>query len=209
MGGVPASNHVRECPYGHGGSQFSLIHPVEGNRNCRNDPKDEKSAWTGQQVASYTCVVCGGPLFARAYGPNLTQVDIYPLKVPDAHPDIPSPIREIFLEAQACHSVRAWNATSAMCRRAVQEAVLKLGGSGKVLFEQIEDLAKKHLIVPDLKDWANEVRGIGRDGAHADTLTNISESDANDALKFTEEFLNYTYVLKQRLQRRKPVAVTP
>ena len=206
MSAIPANNHVRECPYGHGASQFVYLHDVSAF-NYRIDPKDDSSSWQSQHVVCCKCVVCGGPLFMRAYGPGFGALEVYPRKAPDAHQDIPSPIRAVYLEAQACHSVQAWNATAAMCRRAIQEAVLKLGGTGKFLFDQIEYLAGKNIIVPDLKDWAHEVRGIGRDGAHADVLTDVTEGDANDALEFTKEFLNYAFVLKQRLQRRKPATI--
>jgi hypothetical protein len=60
-----------------------------------------------------------------------------------------------------------------------------------------------------LKDWAHEIRTIGKNGAHADVPIDVTESDAKDALDFTEEFLNYTYVLKKRLQRRGAKVTTP
>lgn len=206
MSAIPSANHVRECPYGHGGSQFEQLY-VNHDTYARIDPKDEKPGVQRQAISVYRCVVCGGPLFARAPGPEL--VEIYPQRVPEASKDIPAPAHTIFLEAQRCHGVKAWNATAAMCRRAVQEAVLILGGEGKTLYAQIEDLAKRHIIVDDLKEWAHTIRGIGRDGAHADVLTDISEADADDALKFTEEFLEYNFVLRKRLARRtaKPVQV--
>lgn len=201
MSGFPAANHVRECPYGHGGSQFQQIH-ISNSDNYRSSPLDPKSGWQAQLMGYFKCVVCGGPLFVRTYGPGLSFQDVFPHRVPTASEDIPSPAREIFLEAQRCQSVNAWNATGAMCRRAIQEAVLIVGGKGATLYQQIEDLAARNVIVDDLRAWAHTVRVIGRDGAHADVLTDVTESDADDALKFTEEFLEYNFILKKRLGRR-------
>ncbi|MBK7553589.1 MAG: DUF4145 domain-containing protein [Flavobacteriales bacterium] len=58
------------------------------------------------------------------------------------------------------------------------------------------------LIAPDLKAWAHEVRLIGKDGAHADVPSDVTETDADDVVEFVDAFLNYLYVLTDRLKRR-------
>jgi hypothetical protein len=90
-----------------------------------------------------------------------------------------------------------------MCRRAVQEVAVLHKAVGKTLFEQIEFLAQNQTIAGDLKDWAHEVRLIGKDGAHADVPNDVTEQDADEAVEFTTQFINYIYVLKQKLQSRK------
>lgn len=215
MSGFPVNNHVRECPYCHVRSQFELIR--EGNsQQCRADiqtridPPDEKSAVQGNVVGMFRCVLCGGPLFVRAYGTGHQTLDIYPHKIPDIAREIPDKVKKIFLEALLCFEIKAWNATATMCRRTVQEAVLDKSGIGKDLYNQIEDLAAKNFITPDLKDWAHDVRLIGKDGAHADVPTDATEEDAKYAIDFTDEFLNYIYVLKARVTARKTkAALTP
>lgn len=208
MSSLPAPNHVRECPHCGIGAQFinQFISSIE---SMRENPRNEKSPRKLNQVAVYRCAICSGPLFVHVSGTSLAIVEIYPSSVPNISSEIPSPIREILIEAISCFGVLAWNATATMCRRAIQETVIKLGGSGKDLYNQIEDLEIKRIITTDLRDWAHEIRTIGKHGAHADVPIDVTKSDAEDALDFTQEFLNYTYVLKNRLQRRVVKAPMP
>lgn len=140
-------------------------------------------------------------LFVRRWKDS-GKVEIYPISIPNVPTDIPTQVKEIYEEALKCHSIGAWNATAVMSRRAIQEAVLNVGGKGKDLFTQIKDLGEKKVIVPDLVD-VHEVRSIGKDGAHADVPTDVTPEDADEAIDFTTEFLNYIYVLRERLKSRE------
>ncbi|MBI2884890.1 MAG: DUF4145 domain-containing protein [Candidatus Omnitrophica bacterium] len=192
------------CPYCKRHTQF--------NRKfleAYNYSSGEGKPWQRADMRLYACVMCHEPVLFRVVGESDRgeipddRITVYPRTIPEAPEDIPNPIRAIFLEALYCASVQAWNATAAMCRRAVQECVIAKGGKGVDLYHQIEDLEQKRAIPEDLKDWAHEVRVIGKVGAHADVPMDITPSDAEDALKFTEEMLNYVYVLKGRLQKRQ------
>lgn len=166
-------------------------------------------AWQCADMLVYSCVMCHEPVFFRVIGPSDQgdipddRITVYPRTIPDTPTDIPQPIRDIFLEAVRCASIQAWNAAATMCRRAVQECVVERGGEGRDLYHQIEDLAQKRIITEQLKEWAHEVRIIGKAGAHADVPIDVTSADADDALRFTDELLNYIYVLTARLQRRR------
>lgn len=205
--GVPSNQHTRECPYCHTKAQFNFASNKEPvvTHSARVNPVDEKSSMQRNDIAMYKCCVCGGPLFIRAYGTQTSQLEVYPVNIPTASTDIPEKIRNIYLEALRCFSVHAWNATATMCRRAVQECILEKGGTGKMLYNQIDDLATKRVITEDIKEWAHELRILGRDAAHADVPTDVGEKEAKFAVEFTEELLNYVYVLKARLTRRKKI----
>ena len=204
--GMPGDRHTRECPYCHNQAQFNFV-KENGDFfaafNVRINPEDEKSAVQRNDIGVFKCCVCGGPLFIRAHGPQLQNLDIYPINIPTAPTDIPEKIRNIYLEALRCFGVRAWNATATMCRRVIQECIIDKGGEGKDLYHQIDDLAVKRIITDDIKDWAQEIRILGRDGAHADVPTDVGEEEAKFAVEFTEELLNYVYILKARLQKRR------
>lgn len=204
---IPPDKHTRECPYCHNKAQFNYLWNQDSVKvfNARLDPTDEKSACQRNDVSVYICCVCGGPLFARAYGDNLSnqKLDVYPTNIPFASLDIPEKIRKIYLEALICFNVSAWNATATMCRRAVQECIIDKGGEGKMLYNQIDNLAEKRIITDDIKEWAHEIRLLGRDGAHADVPTDVGEKEANFAIEFTGELLNYVYILKARLQKHR------
>jgi hypothetical protein len=102
--------------------------------SMKENPRDEKSQHKSSRLAVYRCAICSGPLFAHASGATLASIEIYPSSVPNVSSEIPSPIREVLVEALSCFGVRAWNATATMCRRAIQEAIIKLGGTGKDLY---------------------------------------------------------------------------
>ena len=76
-----------------------------------------------------------------------------------------------------------------MARRAFQNVVRDKGAKGKNLAQEIDDLASKHIITPDLKDWAQGIRDLGNFGAHPDNdgLDQISQEDTKDILNFGGE----------------------
>lgn len=210
---LPNNQHTRECPYCHNKAQFNYLWEGEKSTkvyNARENPLDDKSKLERNDVAVYKCCVCGGALFIRAHGNNLSsqKLDIYPVNIPTVSDDIPEKIRAIYIEALLCFGVGAWNATATMCRRIVQECIINKGGVGKTLYNQIDNLASKRIITDDIKDWAHEIRILGRDGAHADVTTDVGEEEAKFAVEFTKELLNYVYILKARLQRRKTKPLT-
>ncbi|MDD4955592.1 MAG: DUF4145 domain-containing protein, partial [Candidatus Omnitrophica bacterium] len=188
---IPQDKHTRECPYCHKNAQFNFLWNQEPIKifNAKSDPCDEKSAWQRNDVSVYVCCVCGGTLFTRAYGNKLQEqkLDIYPVNLPSIPKEIPDKIKSICHEAHTCFNVGAWNATTTMCRRAVQECIIDKGGQGNTLYNQIDDLAGKRIITDDIKDWAHEIRILGRDGAHADIPTDVGEQEAKFCIEFTDE----------------------
>jgi len=96
-----------------------------------------------------------------------------------------------------------------MCRRCVQECVKQQGGKGKDLKDQINDLARRQVIAPQLKDWAHHVRILGNAGAHPDVFIDVQEADAREAVDFAGELLKYIYVLAARYERRTSEPNTP
>ena len=97
-------------------------------------------------------------------------------------------------------------------RRALQSAVLILGGSGKGLFNQIEDLYKKEVIRKKTKDIAHKVRSFGKFGAHPlelkvggdgeiteDEFGQLTHDDARQALEALLLFLEDAFVFSERL----------
>jgi len=204
---LPANGHTRKCPYCDNMAQFNFVdnkgHMFATQYAARIQPQDNSSSMQVIQIGVYKCCVCGCPVFIRRYGDGLAKEDLYPINIPSSSSSIPAEVREIYLEAMRCFSVKAWNATATMCRRAVQECIVGKGGEGKTLFEQIDNLYEKRVIQDDLKEWAHAIRILGKDGAHADVASNVGEEEAKFALEFTEALLNYVYVLKAKLASRR------
>ncbi|MGH9804429.1 MAG: DUF4145 domain-containing protein, partial [Candidatus Acidiferrales bacterium] len=131
----------------------------------------------------------------------------YPQGKPEESVDaaVTDSIADDFREALRCRWVRAYKGCVVMCRRAVQASAIELGGAGRELIDQIDDLFKQGKITVALRDFAHEVRLTGNIGAHPDKdgLKDVSEKDADDIIEFTREFLHHVYVMPAKLKARK------
>jgi len=209
MSSFPKDNHVRKCPYCGVRAMFTMKATGDGHllfdeSRVRMHPDNPLSVTQINQTGLFKCVSCGGPVLIRAHGNDLSELVVLPNKILKASEEIPGKIRKIFIEALNCYEVEAWNATATMTRRAVQEAVIDKGATGEYLFNQITNLEEQRIITPALAQWAHDIRGIGRDGAHADVLTDVTDTDAKYAIDFTEEILNHLYVMPARVISKRP-----
>lgn len=97
-------------------------------------------------------------------------------------------------------------------RRSLQAATLLLGGKGKDLFNQIEDIYKKEVIRKKTKEVAHKVRSFGKFGAHPlelkfdesgklseDEFGQLTNDDARQALEALLLFLEDAFVFSERL----------
>jgi hypothetical protein len=124
-----------------------------------------------------------------------------------AEPDalIPAPIRADLFEARRCATVQANKAVATLCRRALQGAVIDQGATPKKkLHAQIDEVVAANKVHASLKEWADAIRFVGNSGAHPgeDGLEEVTDDEAEDILAFTEEFLQLTYVARERVRQR-------
>jgi uncharacterized protein DUF4145 len=131
---------------------------------------------------------------------------VYPLGKPNdsVPPEVPKLIADDFREALRCEWVKAYKATVAMCRRALQASCVELKAKDAKLIDQIDELAANGAITTSLKDIAHQIRSVGNDGAHPgkDGLNDVSQQDASDIIEFTREFLHHVFVVPARLKAR-------
>lgn len=135
---------------------------------------------------------------------------IYPNPLPEPVDDrIPEPIRKDFEEANLCYSVNAYRAAAAMARRALQSICLDKGANEKDhLYQQIDWLFSQRIITKDLKEWANEVRHVGNDGAHPKKLEDdipVTSEDAKDILDLLKQFSQVLYVTPTIAEERRKI----
>lgn len=127
----------------------------------------------------------------------------YPLWNPTLHEAVPAPVSSSALEAEKCPEVGAYNACGVMTRRAVHSLCEDKGAEGRDLFAQLKDLKAKQLITPDLHEWADSLRVLGRDGAHPE-FPEVTADDAEDGVKLLRESVKYVYILPhERAEKRK------
>lgn len=143
-------------------------------------------------------------------GQRPTAVNVYfrgihwwPL--PEAHlsKDIPEEIASAFAEATSTLYAQCPRATVVMARRTLEAVTADKGETQGVLADRLKALAAKGILLPDLAEWAREVRVIGNTGAHYDPLSQASMEDARDLMNFLHELLRFLYDLPADLKRRR------
>lgn len=124
----------------------------------------------------------------------------YPLKVKSALEHWPDEIQRFWLQAVSSLQNENWDAAALMARSALQVALRDKGAFGKNLKQEIDNLAKKGILPPIMKDWSNEVRLLGNISAHPQPgEEETSPEDANDIVEFLNFLLNYLYDLPKQI----------
>ena len=140
---------------------------------------------------------------ALARLPQHEVVHQYPLSIPTSHPAVPVSVASAAIEAEKCLGVGAFNACGVMTRRAIHSLCEDKKAEGKDLFAQLKDLKAKQLITPDLHEWADTLRVLGRDGAHPE-FPEVTPEDAEDGVKLLREIVKYVYILPhERAEKRR------
>ncbi len=134
----------------------------------------------------------------------------YPARIPKLDTSIPEQVANDYVEAIKCFDVGANKAAVVMCRRALQNSVLEKGAKKEKLFDQIDELHTNQVITKDIKDWAHEIRITGNIGAHPDQdgLEDVTKEDAEELIRFMEEYLNYVYTMPSVLAKKRTARTT-
>jgi len=82
------------------------------------------------------------------------------------------------------------------CRTILETAVKTLGGEGKRLVDQIQDLKNKAVVNGVLADWAQHIRLEGNSAVHERSGT---QEEAQELMEFTKLFLQYTFEFPSRI----------
>ncbi|MCW3052402.1 MAG: hypothetical protein JWN14_1572 [Chthonomonadales bacterium] len=90
-----------------------------------------------------------------------------------------------------------------MARRTLEAITVEKGETSGTLSDRLKVLATSHVLLPDLAEWAKEVRLIGNTGAHYDPLDKATMEDARDLLNFIQALMGYFYELPATLARRR------
>jgi hypothetical protein len=126
----------------------------------------------------------------------------HPLPIMATHPLLSKDIAGPTLEAEKSLAVGAPNACGVMCRRAMHVLCQDKNATGKDLHDQLKDLRDRHEITPDLWEWAEELRVVGKHGAHPE-WEDVTMEDADYAMRFLREILRYVYVNPAERAARK------
>lgn len=167
------------------------------------------------------CVGCKGPVLAiykwtGSYALESNEVGVpvveprpvgvFPESEPSVHESIPHSVAEDYRESMVCYNAGAWKGTVILCRRALQGSVVDKGADvEKMLRDQIDELASRQILTPDISNWAHTIRLLGNDGAHPykkGSLANVTKSEADEMLKFMESYLKYVYEMPYEVAKK-------
>lgn len=193
------------CPARH--SSFTL----------HNDAKDPLGREIYLSIA--TCGNCGGGILIRTASRNMIRPsethgplkdnrllvveEIVPQRQKSVAPDsVPEIVAQAFEEGcDSCNDGRYTSAV-AMFRRCLELALRQFSPDIEAwkLEKRIDKLATQHLITPEMRTWAHEIRLVGNDALHADEVP--TKDEALDLMRFNEMLLTYLYTLPARVDAR-------
>ena len=187
-----------------------------GNSTLMNLVGEHKENWGHMDYRGYTisqiyiCPVCQKATYVERYweegmiGFNYENLEdekiCYPVISLDTN-YVPDKIKSAYEGA-----LKVRNTESALCliglRRTLEMICNDQGATKGNLVEKIEELAKKNILPPTLKEATHIARHFGNSAAHAETIE-ISRHELNLIVEFLESLMDYIYIIPNKLNRFK------
>lgn len=195
------------CPFCHKDVAFSWTNPDERGGSILTTFNggfvNQRGLWT--VVECPNCKGCVLVHYSQTEGDAEVAADMYPSPLPQPTDlRVPEQIRTDIDEAKKCFSVRAYRGCATMCRRALQAMCIDKGAKISDLKVQIDDLAEKHVITEDMREWGHSARWVGNDAAHPNAPP-VTEEDARDILSLAEQIATIVYVMSAIAEEKKKV----
>jgi hypothetical protein len=154
------------------------------------------------------CGRCEGPFLVRQllYGipaefESVTEETVlYPMGDRLTLSDIPHTVQRAHEQAVRAFNAALYEASTLMCRKALEAICQLKGASGGSLYDRLAALRQLGFIDARLLEWAHAIRLVGNDAAH-DTDADVQKDDARDVLDLTEAILLYVFSLSARFSR--------
>ena len=178
--------------------------------NFKNNYHIEKMDGSNSKKLNYEilhCVNCGN--YTMVFWSSSTLSDFHDFRAmpwpteTNSFPEHwPKDIGRYWMQARRGLERKDWDAAAVMARSAIQLALRYHETVGSNLKQEIDDLAKKGLLPPVMKDWSHEVRELGNDSAHpAPESTGTEAKDARDVVEFLSTLLTMLYDLPHRIEQ--------
>jgi hypothetical protein len=114
----------------------------------------------------------------------------------------PEAVGRYWLQAKRNIRDENWDAAAVMARSALQIALRDHQAKGKNLKQEIDDLASKGFLPPNMKNWSDHIRELGNNSAHpVPSQEPTNSQDACDIVKFLDFFLEYLYSLPHQIKQ--------
>mgnify|MGYP001576278160 CR=1 FL=1 len=166
----------------------------------------EKKKPNGHKLLNFDTLECGNCkgyvmcLWSGSHNLHASRVLPWPLQY-EKHPEHwPAAVGRYWLQAKRSLTSENWDAAAVMARSAMQIALREQGAQGANLKQEIEDLARRGLLPPIMKEWADTVRELGNDSAHPQPQqAPTSSRDAQDIARYLDVLLEYLYDLPKQI----------
>lgn len=193
------------CPFCEEAGNFSLAHRAQ-----KKKPNERKIL----NFDTYKCGSCAGfvmVLWSASSSGGLYDFRVlpWPRKLTKYPEHWPETVGRFWLQAHRSLNEENWDAAAVMARSALQAALRHQKASGPNLKAEIEDLAKKGLLPPIIRDWAHNLRDLANESAHpTPNQAAAAPKDARDIVQFLDFLLEYLYDLPERIKNyREPPKV--
>ncbi len=182
--------------------------------STRQPPKSYKCGYCSQQVGTsvgydsynpdnglhpfhaYICGFCNGVTMFDDRGRHWPEA-----LAGDAVNDLPATVAELYEEARACMSVRAYTAAVLLCRKLLMNTAVSKGAKENQNFVAYVDyLSDKGYIPPDARPWVDHIRSTANDATHE--IPQMTAEDAEALMAMTETLLKGVYELPARVNAR-------
>lgn len=163
----------------------------------------------GTSVVLSMCLNCEKPILFQEDFQNIedyyntsNKIQLYPNQDNIALKNAPDIVNNPFKEAMKCYRAQAYEACAIMCRKGIEAICQDKGQVSGNLAQKLRNLKEAHVLEETFFNWANELRGIGNDGAHSHNQS-VLQQDAKDALDFFEALITYLYHLVDQYEQLK------
>jgi len=161
----------------------------------------------GTSVVLSKCLNCSKPILFTEDFQNFEdhyiatdKIQLYPNQDNVALKNAPDIVNNPFKEATKCYRAQAYEACAIMCRKGIEAICQDKGQVNGNLAQKLRNLKDNHILEETFYNWANELRGIGNDGAHSHDQK-VLQQDAKDALNFFEALITYLYHLVDQYEQ--------
>ncbi|RTZ48246.1 DUF4145 domain-containing protein [Candidimonas sp. SYP-B2681] len=131
-----------------------------------------------------------------------TPFVIFPQGDIRVNPSAPIEIRTAFQEACTCYRTQAFTASAIMCRKTLEGICVAHGVQERNLSASLRKMKEQGLIDDRLFEWSDALRVVGNEAAHGVNVA-ISQTDAKDAIQFTNAILDYLFSYRDRFEQFK------
>ncbi len=117
---------------------------------------------------------------------------------------LPPEVQALYDEARGSMSVSAYTGAVLLCRKILMHVAVEMKADENLKFiEYVQYLADNHYVPPNAKGWVDHIRTKVNEATHE--IVQMSQSEAEQLISFTEILLKLIYELPQRV----PVATQP